>query len=199
MSDKVIVTDCDGVLLNWEKAFHEWMAHQGNEIQKEGPKLTYHFEDTFGITRDKGKKLVREFNESAGIGFLEPLRDSVEGVKTLVAAGYVFDVVTSLGKYGPAVALREMNLEHVFGKDVFREIVCLGLGEDKYDYLEFRYGTESNLYWIEDKPSNAEDGAKLGMKSILIEHLHNKDYQSKNLIRRAKNWKDIVKIVLTDE
>jgi hypothetical protein len=38
----------------------------------------------------------------------------------------------------------------------------------------------------------------LGMKSILIEHLHNKDYQPKNFIRRAKNWKDIVKIVLTD-
>lgn len=198
MSHKVIVTDCDGCLLDWEKAFHEWMTHQGNEIQKEGPKLTYHFEDTFGITRDEGRKLVREFNESAGIGFLEPLRDSVEGVKTLVAAGYVFDVVTSLGKYAPAVTLREMNLAQVFGKDVFREIVCLGLGEDKYDYLEFRYGTESNLYWIEDKTSNAEDGAELGMKSILIEHLHNKDYQSKNFIRRAKNWKDIVKIVLTD-
>ena len=198
MSDKVIVTDCDGVLLNWEKAFHEWMTHSGYDIKKEGPKLTYHFEDTFDITREKGRELVRGFNESAGIGFLEPLRDSVEGVKTLVDKGYVFDVVTSLGKYGPAVALREMNLECVFDKDVFREIVCLGLGEDKYDYLEFRYGTESNLYWIEDKPSNSEDGAELGMKSILIEHLHNKDYQPKNLIRRAKNWKDIVKIVLTD-
>jgi FMN phosphatase YigB (HAD superfamily) len=119
MSDKVIVTDCDGVLLNWEKAFHEWMTHSGYDIKKEGPKLTYHFEDTFDITREKGRELVRGFNESAGIGFLEPLRDSVEGVKTLVDKGYVFDVVTSLGKYGPAVALREMNLECVFDKDVF--------------------------------------------------------------------------------
>jgi hypothetical protein len=180
MMNKLIVTDCDGVLLSWETAFHEWMTHCGYDIKKEGPKLTYHFDDTFDITREKGRELVRE------------------GVKALVNEGYVFDVVTSLGKYCPAVALREMNLERVFGKECFREIVCLGLGEDKYDYLEFRYGTESNLFWIEDKPANAEDGAELGMKSILIEHLHNKEYQSKNFIRRAKNWKDLVEIVLTD-
>lgn len=196
MSDKVIVTDCDGVLLDWETAFHEWMTHCEYDIKKEGPKLTYHFEDTFDITREKGRELVREFNESAGIGFLEPFRDSVEGVKALVNEGYVFDVVTSLGKYGPAVALREMNLERVFGKECFREIVCLGLGEDKYDYLKERY-ENSGLFWIEDKFSNSIDGAKVGLKSILMEHDHNKWEKSSDYrIRRAKNWSEVVDIIL---
>jgi FMN phosphatase YigB (HAD superfamily) len=196
--DKLIVTDCDGVLLNWEKAFHEWMTHKEYELQKSGPQTTYHFEDSFGVTRDKGRELVREFNESSAIGFLEPFRDAIENVMYLSNKGYVFDIVTSLGSYEYSVKLREMNLQNVFGEDVFREIVCLGLGEDKYDYLKYRYGTNSDLYWIEDKPSNAEDGARLGMRSILIEHLHNKDFVSDQHIRRAENWREIRKIILTN-
>ena len=195
MSDKIIVTDCDGVLLDWEKAFHKWMNYRDYELIKEGPRNTYHFEDSFGITRDRGKELVSYFNESAAIGFLEPFRDAVQGVSELVKRGYVFDVVTSLGKYDPAVKLRTYNLKQVFGP-VFRQIVCLGLGEDKYDYLNEHY-KDQDLYWIEDKPENAEDGAEVGLKSILIEHLHNRDYRAKNEIRRAKNWVQIVDIVTT--
>jgi len=194
MSDKLIVTDCDGVLLDWEKAFHEWMNYRDYELIKEGPRNTYHFEDSFGITRDRGKELVSYFNESAAIGYLEPFRDAVAGVRELVSRGYKFDVVTSLGTYGPSVKLREYNLKQVFGEDSFRNIVCIGLGEDKYDYLEEHYG-DSGLYWIEDKFSNSIDGAKVGLKSILMEHLHNKNFQSVLEIRRAADWSEIVKII----
>ena len=31
---KIIVVDCDGVLLNWEDAFVTWMEHQGYERVK---------------------------------------------------------------------------------------------------------------------------------------------------------------------
>ena len=34
MSKKIIVTDVDGVLLNWEDAFQIWMEHQGFEKVK---------------------------------------------------------------------------------------------------------------------------------------------------------------------
>ena len=33
---KIILTDCDGVLLQWEKAFHEWMKLNGFEKKGEG-------------------------------------------------------------------------------------------------------------------------------------------------------------------
>ena len=28
---KIILTDCDGVLLDWEKAFTEWMESKGRQ------------------------------------------------------------------------------------------------------------------------------------------------------------------------
>lgn len=195
--EKIIVTDCDGCLLAWETAFHAWMEYREFELLKTEPRNTYHFEDSFGISRDKGKELVQYFNESAAIGFLEPFRDAVEGVRKLVSQGYKFDVVTSLGEYEPSVKLREWNLKQIFGEDAFRNIVCIGLGEDKYDYLKEHYG-DSGLYWIEDKPANARDGAMVGMKAIMIEHLHNKNYKSDYTIRRARNWDEIVRIIEQD-
>ena len=38
--DKVILTDCDGVLLNWEYAFHCWMDAHGFKRQL-GAQLKY--------------------------------------------------------------------------------------------------------------------------------------------------------------
>jgi FMN phosphatase YigB (HAD superfamily) len=40
MQEKLIFTDVDGVLLNWEYAFSEWMQHQGH-VPVEGHKDHY--------------------------------------------------------------------------------------------------------------------------------------------------------------
>ena len=72
MIKKVIVVDCDGVLLNWEDAFITWMEHQGYERVK-GHQFIYNAGEKFGLTPAEGKKWVRLFNQSAAIGFLPPL------------------------------------------------------------------------------------------------------------------------------
>lgn len=35
--NKVILTDCDGVLMNWEYAFNTWMQAHGYEMLASGP------------------------------------------------------------------------------------------------------------------------------------------------------------------
>ena len=50
MSKKIIVTDVDGVLLNWEDAFQIWMEHQGFEKVKKH-KFIYNAAEQFGLSQ----------------------------------------------------------------------------------------------------------------------------------------------------
>ena len=70
----LILTDCDGVLLNWEYAFNVWMERKGY-VLREDYRYVYSIGERFGIDAQRGKELIRDFNESAMIGFLPPLRD----------------------------------------------------------------------------------------------------------------------------
>jgi hypothetical protein len=187
MMNKLILTDCDGVLLDWEWAFQVWMTERGYQFKNEGKKnyyLHHHYED---MTQAEIKKLVKFFNESAAIGFLPALRDSVYYVRRLhEELGYQFRVITSLSLDTNAGRLREMNLHKTFGGAIERTI-CLDTGADKDDALA-PY-KDSGMYWIEDKPQNADCGYNLGLKAILIEHGHNMDHDCSYPV--VKNWKEI--------
>lgn len=188
----LILTDVDGVLLNWEFAFDMWMGEHGHKKQ-EGYQFKYDIGKRYGIDKDTGVKLIKTFNESAAIGFLPPLRDAIHYVRKLHEEhGYVFHAITSLSLDRNAGRLRRMNLEKLFGETVFEEIVCLDTGADKDDALE-KY-RDSDLYWLEDKITNAELGKKIGLRSILVEHGHNMDY--KGDIPLVKNWREIYDIIV---
>ena len=184
-AEKLILVDCDGVLLDWKYGFYTWMKEKGFKVVQHG---TYEVAETFGIDKQAAKKLIREFNESARIGFLPGLRDSIKYVKKLHDEGYVFHCITSLSTDYYAGKLREYNLETLFGKGVFEKVVCLDCGADKDEGLA-PY-KDSGCIWVEDKPENAECGLKLGLRSVLIEHDFNKDYVNEN-IPKFKNWKDL--------
>jgi beta-phosphoglucomutase-like phosphatase (HAD superfamily) len=194
MINKLILTDADGVLLDWEWAFRVWMLEHGHTFNDEGKdqySLHHHY---LGTTKDDIKKLVKIFNESAAIGFLPALRDSVHYVKRLHEEhGYQFRVITSLSLDVNAGKLREMNLRKLFGNAI-ESVICLDTGADKDQALE-PY-KDSGMFWIEDKPENADVGHALGLRSILVEHGHNMHHLCNYDI--AKNWKQIYDIVTSN-
>jgi hypothetical protein len=188
MKNRIILTDADGVLLDWEYAFDVWMQQHGFNKQ-DGGNLKYDIGKRYGIDQEQGKKLIKIFNESAHIGFLPALRDSMYYVKRLHEEhGYVFHCITSLSKDENACELRRMNLRKLFGKSAFEKFVFLDTGADKDAALEEYRG--SGLWWIEDKIVNCQTGTGLGLRSLLVEHGHNMDYEDLE-IPRVKNWKDI--------
>ena len=190
MKNRIILTDADGVLLDWEYAFDVWMTQHGFQKQDS---LKYNIHKRYNIDDQQSKRLVKIFNESAHMGFLPPLRDAMYYVKRLHEEhGFVFHCITSLTTDVNACELRKMNLQKLFGKTAFEKFVFLPTGADKDDALK-EY-ENSNLFWIEDKIVNAELGSKLGLKSILMEHGHNMEYQSNN-IPLVKNWKEIYSII----
>ena len=191
IKDKLILCDCDGVLVDWVYGFTKWMKQHGYEIQVEGE---YDIAKTFGITKAEGKRLVQHFNESAAMGWLPSLRDAVKYVRKLHEEhGYVFHCITSLSLDEYAGKLRKKNLEALFGKTVFEKITCLDTGADKDEALEpYR---DTGCFWIEDKVENAELGVELGLETILIEHGHNEDYENEN-IQKVTYWKEVYEMIV---
>ena len=192
-NEKIILTDCDGVLLSWETAFNEWMQQKGYVKKVEA---VYDISTAYGIEKTEGKRLVKEFNESAWMGFLPAFADARSGVARLVEAGYQFLVITSLSLDEKARLLRISNLKNIFGKDVFTYVICFDTGADKDEALEpYR---DSGMYWLEDKTENAVCGAQMGLKSIIIAHGHNEDAADIENIERVASWADIADIIIND-
>lgn len=192
MNENVILTDIDGVVLNWEYSFDVWMNTHGHK-KVEGGNLKYNIGKRYGIEEHVGRQLIKYFNESAAIGFLPPLRDSMYYIKKLHEEhGYVFHAITSLSKDQNACRLREMNLKKLFGETAFEKFVFLDTGEDK-DRALAPY-KDSDLYWVEDKIDNCRVGHSLGLRSLLMEHGHNMDHVDP-AIPVVKNWADVYNIV----
>jgi hypothetical protein len=184
-SEKVILTDCDGVLLDWEYAFDTWMSRHGYSAIEEGD---YKMNVKYGIEKSESKKLCRMFNESASIRKLPPLRDAIKYVKKLHEEhGFVFHAITSLSDDQYAQHLRTKNLIELFGPTVFEKYVYLDTGADKDEALEpYR---DTDCFWVEDKPENADLGCELGLQSILMTHPHNNDYVG--AAKKVFSWKEI--------
>jgi FMN phosphatase YigB (HAD superfamily) len=184
--------DCDGVLLDWEWAFNIWMQERGY-VQRPNAKDYYKIHEQFeDITHTEAKKFTKLFNESAAIGFLPPLRDSVYWVKRLHEEhGFRFHCITSLSTDKNAIKLRKMNLAKYDGDTAFEKVICLPTGSDKHDALEEYRG--SGLFWVEDKPENADLGHDYGLKSILLEHGHNMNHECPYPI--VKNWQEIFNLI----
>ena len=190
--DKIILTDCDGVVLDWEEGFSVWMEHHGHNTV-DGYQYMYNIGDRYGVSKEKGSQMVKVFNESAAIGFLPPLRDAQYFVKKLHEQHqYKFIAITSLSLDPYAKELRERNLKKLFG-DAFIEVVCLDTGADKDEILA-EYGAKyKGNYWIEDKPENLKAGIDAGLEGILIEHGHNMDYTGNANV--VVNWQEIYNLI----
>lgn len=188
MKKKIIVTDVDGVILNWEDAFQVWMEHQGfKKVLKH--KLIYNAASQFNLSKEEGKKWVKLFNQSAAIGFLPPLRDAQE-ILTLLNKnyGYRFVVCTSLSNDKAAQELRTRNLQKYFG-DIFEEFVYLDTGADKDEALYKLAKKYRGCLWVEDKVENADAGANVDFEPVVMEHGYNMNENHEHFV--AKNWEDI--------
>lgn len=190
MKENIILVDCDGVLCDWEYSFTQWMHHQGIQTKNTDE---YDIAKRFELEYYQSKRLVRHFNESAAIAFLPPLRDAVYYMKRLnMLHGYRFHCITSLSDNKYAQRLRYQNLDLLFGRELWDEVICLPCGADKDEALEpYR---DTGCFWIEDKVVNAELGEELGLNSIIVAHEHNSYYQG-NLPRYWK-WKEIYKHIV---
>lgn len=191
MKEKLILTDCDGVLLHWEWSFDRWMSRHGYTKCSEG---AYDIDQCYRITRSEANQLVRMFNETVFVTALPPLRDAIKYVRKLHEDhGFVFHVITSIGDEPEIVEGRVKNLHNVFGSSPFYRITCLDPSISKAAALEpYR---DSECYWIEDHLSNFMLGNDMGLTGILVDQHYNRTLPTDS---RVSNWKQIYKEVTND-
>ena len=202
ISNRIILTDVDGVLLEWEHHFTKWLQLR-SYFDKNGNRNypyklldsgqdNYDMSKRFGISKETISQEIREFNRSAWMGTQRPMLESQTWVKLLHAEGWTFVPITSQTSDIPGQALRKKRLGELFGEHVFTNYHILGTGADKDSALaEFH---ETGLYWVEDKPKNALAGLSYGLKPILIDHPYNKEFNHPDIIR-VNNWKQIHEIL----
>jgi len=194
LNERLILTDCDGVILNWNAGFNKWMEFHGYKML-ENSSHYYKISKRYGIEKDLSEKLVKEFNNSSDIGFLSAYRDSLYYMDLLYRKhGYKFGVITSLSNYPASQKLRKGNLDKLFGSDMFEFLICLDTGADKDQALaKFQ---DSECFWIEDSVKNAEVGANMGLRSLLMEHPYNVAEELADGVTRVKNWSEIYSIIV---
>ena len=187
---KLILVDADGVLFDWEWGFDRFMKSQGYDVRP-GGEDEYLMHLRYTCDQRTARQKIQEFNESPAIAFLPPLRDAVEYVRKLHDEGWQFHCITSLSHRPSAWDLRRKALDRDFGPGVIGELTCLPTGSDKDQALEpYR---DSGLWWVEDKPENADVGHAMGLRSILVEHGHNTDHECP--YPTVKNWQEIYSII----
>ena len=174
-SNRIILTDVDGVLLEWEQHFSDWMLQRsyyndkGKKIYPytllDGKENTYEMAERFGLTIPQIRKEIREFNKSAWMATQSPMPDSQTWVKLLHAEGWTLIPITSQTSDIPAQEVRKKRLTELFG-DIFYNYHILDTGQDKDSVLAEFHNT--GLYFVEDKPKNALAGLNFGLKPILI-------------------------------
>ena len=188
MKEKLILTDCDGVLLHWEWMFDRWMAKHGYTRNSQN---SYNMDINYDIPRAEAERLVKIFNETVYIANLPPYADAIKYVKQLHEDhGYVFHVVTSISNDPLIVKSRIANLYAVFGSSPFYAIDCV---VDKEPTLS-QYAS-SNCWWIEDHVKNYELGIRLGLSSVMMTQHYNAAHPA---AIRVSNWRQLTEVILND-
>ena len=198
ISNRIILTDVDGVLLEWENHFTKWMITRGHKLKEDykseydmGKRFIF-YSNVFNEDPNYIKLAIREFNKSAWMSTQPPMPDSQTWVKLLHAEGWTFIPITSQTSDIPAQELRKRRLEELFGKNVFQNYFIFDTGSGKDSALTEFHGT--GLWWVEDKWTNALAGLKFGLKPLFINHAYNQEYSHPD-ITRVNNWQEIHKIV----
>jgi len=187
--DKILLSDIDGVILDWEAKFQTFAIRLGHTFNHKYMH-EYSLGKQLGIGHAESLELISKFNSSSDFESLSPWRDSVEGIRKFKDAGYKIIVITTAGSHPWTPGLRRNNLDNVFGKDAIDELYVLGIHHDKGEQL-IHY-KDSGYFWCEDKPSNAELAYKYGLRPLLMNNPHNMSYTG--TVPRVQTWNEIYKI-----
>lgn len=192
MTNKIILTDCDGVILDWMDRFIAYMLGEGYSIYQDEHNQ-YELGALFDISEEEASDRIAAFNDGDWrFGTLQAFDGAEEAMSVLSTLGYSFVAITSCSEKSRVTALRKANLYNVFG-DVFKEVHCIGVNQNKTPILKKYEPT----FWIEDRLRHALEGIDAGHKSILIDRRWNQKDDDQQ-VKRLYSWAEIVQYIINE-
>ena len=168
MHKKPLWLDCDGVLLNWIDPFLEYVKSplRYNDLTQ------YDLSVLFGNDTARMVAAVNEFNSTPAYAELKPLV-APASLQQLKDAGYDLKVITQVDGEA-ARSNRLVNLDSVFGRDMFSGIVQVSRGTNKAEWLRVEEPYDV-IEVVEDNPKFFEQAADIGgFKCKAIQHPYNR-------------------------
>lgn len=178
----VLLTDVDGVILDWVKTFGEYAVSRGFTLRMEHPK-TWEMTEWFGATTEQIRELISDMNSSAIFESIPAFPDA-QKVLPILAEKYDLVAITSCSSDALTVERRIKNLELIDVK--FKDVHCLDFNVSKKDLLS-AYPT---TLWVEDRFEGAESGVETGHKSFLINRSYNLNQFHQKIVK-VDSWHQI--------
>ncbi len=184
---KLILTDIDGVVLQWGNAFGLYVKEIGlvnpdHEIQQ-----FYDVAELLNITEEEANKLVLQFHDSEYFKHLTPYSDAVTYLHKLAREGYRFIAISAVGDTEHIYQSRLDNLNKYFFH-VFEDLHIVSPRTSKIPYLS-KY---SNAIWIEDSLEHAKSGVEVGHTSLFMDRGDDlRNQKAEPPIITVESWQDV--------
>lgn len=188
---KTILTDVDGVILDWTQSFEDWIQNEKMplEIFEDSLHDCTSIEEWLGVSREDATILIREFSKTDHFKSLPAFPDALVIIPALKKLGHNFIAITACDDTDESKSKREINLETVF-PGVFEDVIFSGIDskDGKRPYLK----DWSDCYWVEDTHEHAVVGHDLGHTTFFVENDIRYPEVHNELIK-INSWYDIFK------
>ena len=188
---KTILTDVDGVVLDWTSPFEQWIENEKMPLEVFEISLFEYksIEDWLGISKEDATNLITEFSLTDHFKSLPSFPDATVIIPELKKLGHNFVAITACDSSDQARMKREINLEKLF-PGIFDDVIFTGLDNSlgKRPYLE----KWSNCYWVEDTHEHAVVGNEVGHTVFFVENEIRYPTVHPDLIK-INSWYDIFK------
>lgn len=195
-----VILDCDGVLLDWETGFRNWvLQHRPTTVFTSEYPTDWDLSHWIGCSPDESMALIQAFNRSAFFGILSAMPGAARMLCELDRRGHPLFVLTSCSSDNLTVARRKRNLELIFAAR-FHRVICLDLGVPKLETLRAFRMIFGECIWVEDNLKNALDGFTAGHRSFFLRRPHNEgqwELEKKGLspVNPIENLSDLVSLI----
>jgi FMN phosphatase YigB (HAD superfamily) len=182
----VLITDIDGVALNWVQGFSKYLHYKMLQKIKSWNPSQFNSKECFPHFK-RFQQYVLEYQSMEFYKQLKPYEDALEAYKQIKNLGFDIVALTSCGTEKDVVNNRLENIKNCFD-GIFSDVHILGLQQRKDQILN----NYKNAVFIDDQVNNVISGAKAGHTTFLLDKKYNKTLILPSSVTRIKNWDSVI-------
>lgn len=135
------------------------------------------------------ESLKEDFYRDGGFRKLPPIDGASEGLEALRQAGWKI-VLISARPYWQYKRVYSDTIEWLAHHDMVYDLILFN--KDKAEAIYEHIFPARPAYFIEDRVKHATEVAGIGVPVLLLDWSYNQDVPDSDLIKRVKNWSEIV-------